>query len=397
MKLIFCHDTYYTESPNGDVYSYGAFPYSLWEKRFLKLFNTVSVIGRRKPFNALIDDNLPISSGKNIDFQLLENINTPYRRLFKSKKNVSTIKKHVRQCDALVIRGPVELGMIAAKAAREYNKPYAVEMSGCAFDHTWYHGSPIGKIYAPIKYIRAKHMVKHASAVTYVTQNFLQKRYPSKGNINTYASNVEIPITAEETLQSRINFIDSPAQTLKIGLIGNVNNNLKGLKVAIKALYEVKKTIKDVKLYILGQGKYEKWLPLIQHYKLEDNITFCGTLSGGQEVLEWLDQINIYIQPSYHEGLPRALIEAMSRGCPALASNAGGSDELLTPHYIHKKGDSKTLAKQILMLNDKDKQKQEAQINFNKAQDYTIEKIQMRRDTFWQGFYNIAKTLKDPS
>ena len=52
------------------------------------------------------------------------------------------------------------------------------------------------------------------------------------------------------------------------------------------------------------------------------------------EVFEWLDTIDIYAQPSRQEGLPRALIEAMSRGLPAFGARTGGIPELLEPDYI---------------------------------------------------------------
>ena len=34
---LFVHDTYYAYAPDGAIYAYGAFPYSLWKDRFLPL------------------------------------------------------------------------------------------------------------------------------------------------------------------------------------------------------------------------------------------------------------------------------------------------------------------------------------------------------------------------
>jgi len=395
MKLLFCHDTYYTKSPSNEVYSYGAFPYELWQTRFLKHYTDITVIGRKKEFDPLIDDCLIHSSGKNVSFKLLDNINTPFKRTFKAKAQTQYIETHIKNTDAIVIRGPVEYGMIAAKLARKHNKPYAVEMSGCAFDHTWHHGSIIGKIYAPIKYIRAKHMVKNAAAVTYVTKNFLQQRYPNT-KLTAYASNVEINETPHETLDKKLKSIKSEnnKNTYTLGLIGNVNNHLKGLNVAIKAISKLKKQGISINLKILGQGNPKKWENLLKKHNLSDEVEFCGLLSGTELVLKWLDTIDIYIQPSYHEGLPRGLIEAMSRGCPALASNAGGTDELLPPQLIHKKGDYKSLAKHIKSILPKETRLKLAKQNFEKSQEYTSHKLNIRRDQFWQSFYNLVENAK---
>ena len=46
-------------------------------------------------------------------------------------------------------------------------------------------------------------------------------------------------------------------------------------------------------------------------------------------MFEWLDDMDLYIQPSLQEGLPRAVVEAMSRGLPALGAHTGGIPELL--------------------------------------------------------------------
>ena len=47
------------------------------------------------------------------------------------------------------------------------------------------------------------------------------------------------------------------------------------------------------------------------------------------KVFEWLDTIDLYVQPSLTEGMPRAAIEAMSRGCPVVVSDVGGLKNLV--------------------------------------------------------------------
>ena len=47
--------------------------------------------------------------------------------------------------------------------------------------------------------------------------------------------------------------------------------------------------------------------------------------------------MDLYIQPSLQEGLPRAMIEAMSVGMPIIGSNAGGIPELIDKNCIFKK------------------------------------------------------------
>ena len=74
---------------------------------------------------------------------------------------------------------------------------------------------------------------------------------------------------------------------------------------------------------------------------------FNGVLPSGQPVLNWLDDIDIYVQPSFQEGLPRALVEAMSGGRPAFASTTGGIPELLPADCLHCPGDAARLGASI--------------------------------------------------
>ena len=83
-----------------------------------------------------------------------------------------------------------------------------------------------------------------------------------------------------------------------------------------------------------------------------------------------LESIDIYIQPSKQEGLPRALIEAMSMGVPALGSTAGGTPELLEEVFIFNKGDPAEIADRILKLNVKEVLLEQAKRNYYYVEKY---------------------------
>ncbi len=402
MHILFCHDTYYCKKRDGTVLSYATFPYTLWERRFLPYFESITVIGRKKKLRPNETGVLEISSGRNVDHVLLPNIHSPIKCLTKYGRIYKRIKEQVERADAIVIRGPVEFGMMAARAARKCSKPYAVEMCGCAYNKEFSRNNILSRLYAPIKFKRAQYMVKHANAVIYVTESFLQERYPTQG-ISAYASNVEIATPPEYVLKSRIERIKSETSVINIGLIGNFGGGLKGLDIALQALGIVNKymlenpdkNLPDFCFKILGQGFAAQWQDLINSNNLDSKIEFCGALSRGKNVLEWLDDIDIYLQPSLHEGLPRSLIEAMSRGCPALASDAGGAGELLSDKFIHECGNTQKLATQIISLmdkginNDNNKRLIAAQNNFDKAKNYTIEELIPRRRDFWESFAKL--------
>jgi glycosyltransferase involved in cell wall biosynthesis len=390
MHAAFAHDTYYSRAPDGAVYSFGAFPSSLWTERFLPHFESLTVIGREKTFESIHAQTAIRSDHPQVRFQLLPSISSASGLILNRAKVVKIINAEVGGSDAVIVRGPTEFGMIATKAAKRaarskltsVNKNVAVEMSGCAFDHTWYHKSLTGKIYAPVKYLRARRMVKNADAVCYVTETFLQSRYPTNGT-SANASNIEIDAPSSAVLQQRLHRIESTTPLLSFGLIGNHGNNLKGLDIACAALGRVQSQLPPFELRVLGHG------PQISKYPF---VHFDQPLNDKNDVLNWLDNIDIYLQPSRHEGLPRALIEALSRGCPALASNAGGTPELLAPECIHRRGNIKQLSIQILQALNPEWQKRQAIRNFSTAKNYTRDVLIPRREEFWR---NFASKLPD--
>ena len=96
-----------------------------------------------------------------------------------------------------------------------------------------------------------------------------------------------------------------------------------------------------------------------------DRVVFCGSLSSDQ-MATYYDSLDIYIQPSKQEGLPRAVIEAMSRGCPVIGTNIAGIPELIQADFLFKKGSTEEFVKALDRIIKSDLLKIATE-NFNKA------------------------------
>ncbi|MAQ71570.1 MAG: glycosyl transferase family 1 [Alphaproteobacteria bacterium] len=394
MKILYCHDNVYYKDDQEKNFSAGQFGYDYWQP-YLEAFGSLTVLGRGEhlPDNADMR-KMSRSDGQNVEVKTFKNINSP-RGLWAHKAQVtSAILKEVGNSDGVIIRAMSEIGWIAFKEARRLGLPIAHELSGCPWDNTWNHGSLIGKLYAPVRYLRARKVAREADGVIYVTRDFLPTRYPAKG-LTAIASNVRLEKPKPAVLERRKEKVERSSAYLSIGLIGQLDHKLKGIDVAIKALaaFKEKHPSSNVNLHLLGPGNPKKYETLIKDLNLTNNISFDGILSGGQAVYNWLDNIDIYIQPSFHEGLPRALIEAMSRGCPCLASTAGGIRELLDEDFLHKPGDYDKLAKDIEKIHTStpSELKQISETNFKKSLHYTSEKLIPIRQEFWGKFANTVK------
>lgn len=400
MHALFCHDKFYIKGRDENVYSYGSFSYSLWEHRFLPHFSFLTVIGVKHKKIAEETGLLDLSSGKGVDHILLPNINSPLKRLVQSLRVYRKIKEQVALSDAVIIRGPIEYGIMAARAARSLKKPYAVEMTSCAYDVNYFNGSFLGRLYAPIAFRMTQKMVKHANAVMYVTESFLQSRYPTNG-VSSYAPNVEISAAPEYVFENRLVRIKDAGEPITFGLIGNFIGGFRGLDIAFEALGIVRQmaieneSLLNFKFKILGNAAVAQWKELIEVNQLQDHVEFCGSVPRGAAVLEWLDDVDVYLQPSPHQGLPRTMLEAMSRGCLVLASDAGGAPELIENQYIHPRGDAQVLASHIIGVLQGKHREEQARRNFKKAKQYSTEFLAPKRHQFWADFASLAQERKN--
>ena len=111
-----------------------------------------------------------------------------------------------------------------------------------------------------------------------------------------------------------------------IGTIGRLTK-IKGQAYLIESLPSILKTIKNCKVIIAGEGPLREQLTkLISKYNLKQNIRLIGYVDDIHEVLGIID---LFILPSLSEGLPIALLEAMSSGVPSIASAVGGINEII--------------------------------------------------------------------
>ncbi|WP_411689990.1 glycosyltransferase family 4 protein [Acinetobacter indicus] len=108
------------------------------------------------------------------------------------------------------------------------------------------------------------------------------------------------------------------------------------------------------------------------------------------------NKADLYIQPSRTEGLPRALIEAMARGLPAVATNVGGIPELLPSEFLIPPNAPQELANKIdLLISSQQLRYEQGRANYNKAREYDSEILRQRRTKFWnQAKAIVEKDLK---
>lgn len=294
------------------------------------------------------------------------------------------IKKAVKDNDVIVTRLPSAAGVIAFKEAKRLGKPVLVEFVACVYDALWNYDWR-GKLIARYKFKNYQKLMEQATHTIYVTNEFLQLRYPSTGK-SIGCSDVELKEIDDTVLRARLEKIKENKTPLKLATIAAIDVVYKGQADVIKAIAELKEKGSYFKYDIIGQGNPIRLQNLIKSLKVEDLVTIKGAIPH-DEVFNVLRTIDIYIQPSKQEGLPRAVVEAMSVGCPIIGSNVGGIPELISKECIFGKGDVLGLSDLLSSVNEYSLLTS-SQFNFEKSKEYQKELLENKRKAFCEVFMN---------
>src|SRR5690606_7325395 len=140
--------------------------------------------------------------------------------------------------------------------------------------------------------------------------------------------------------------IKTPSETLRIITVANLVP-VKGIEVLIDAVNLLDSP--HIELTIIGDDRSDYAEGLKQKVKAlgkESSIRFLGKHT---DVSPFLAQSDLYIIPSMKEGMPMALVEAMSMAVPVLGSNISGINFVLKefPELLFPPANSMTLAEKI--------------------------------------------------
>ena len=235
--------------------------------------------------------------------------------------------------------------------------------------------------------------VKKAKYVVYVTQVYLQKKYPNK-NYTLGISDVLIPKTSKSVRDKRLNKINGCNENKKIiiGTVGAVNVRYKAQEIIIKALGVLRKQgFCNYEYRLVGGGDPEYLMNVAKQSGVGDQVVFLGGVPH-EKIFDFYDDIDIYCQPSLLEGLCRSILEAEARGCPVFASNVGENSEIIDSKFLFKHGKN-TVQRvvELIKIFTKETMLEQAQINFITADKYDMEKLNSK----WQSFYDYFKIGKE--
>jgi glycosyltransferase involved in cell wall biosynthesis len=253
MKAMFCCDGPLSRDQYGNYYGV-----ALNERMFSRYYLITRTLTVAIRTELKSDDNVKGLSKINLDnFQVVScpNLSSLKGMLFNRSKANSILFDQIKNTDFLVIRLPSVIGILSIEIARKMNKPFLIELVGCPWDAYWNH-SWKGKLVAPFMWHATKKAVKNAPYVLYVTNEFLQHRYPTTGR-NIGCSNVALPTLDESVLEIRLHKIKQMTKhkPIVLGTTAAVNVRYKGQEYVIHAIAELNKQGYNFEYRLVGGGR----------------------------------------------------------------------------------------------------------------------------------------------
>jgi glycosyltransferase involved in cell wall biosynthesis len=106
----------------------------------------------------------------------------------------------------------------------------------------------------------------------------------------------------------------------RIGMVGRLVEQ-KGFHLVLKAAPQILKRFPKARFIVVGEGPYSEELTrLCQSLRIESSVFFLGQRDDMPGLYRSLDA---FVLPSFNEGMPMTLLEAMAAGIPTIATRVG--------------------------------------------------------------------------
>jgi glycosyltransferase involved in cell wall biosynthesis len=372
------------QTPDGKVWTPSAFNSDFW-LRYLTVFSSVKVVARVQAVTCS-EASWQRSDRENVYFIALPYYVGFAGLLRNARHIVRTLTESVSENEALIFRVPSQTSTLAYWFAGKGIGKYALEVVGDPAD-VFSSGITNGLADKVLGWISASTLRKlcaKAVAASYVTTRYLQLKYPvNKGVYQVACSSIELhPNWIAESPKS----FDKPAR--KLLFVGSFGQLYKGQDTLLKAIALLRERNINIDLVMLGGGIYlTEMKKLAESLGIARSVSFVGEVNADQ-VKEALGLADFFVMPSRTEGLPRALIEAMATGLPAIGSKVGGIPELLPEEHLFDSEDVAQLANKLDDLSNCTSALNKAsQVNIETAKLYRSSVLSQRRTDF----YNAVK------
>ena len=120
----------------------------------------------------------------------------------------------------------------------------------------------------------------------------------------------------------------APSDAFRILCLGRLTP-AKGQHVLLAAVHELKRRGRKLAVNVVGDGPDRASLEAqARRLQLQDCVTFVGAVNPDR-VRSWYEQADVFVLPSFAEGIPVVLMESMAMGVPVVSTTVAGIPELI--------------------------------------------------------------------
>jgi len=342
MRLLIALEQRFLRAPDGNIYTPAPPRYLFW-RQYIHSFEEIVVLARVGE-TAELPPSQQRANGPGVSFWGLPNYFGPMQCLRHLLRLRSEIRKAVASCDAYILRLPGTIGDLAAHEIRRLGREFAVQVLGDPWEVLAPGAvrTPLRPVYRRLLSETLRRSCRHAAAVSYVTRQALQRRYPAGAEafscalsdvaLGGHLADAAIIATRKQRAQELAAGFRRP---VRLGFAGSLEMHYKGADILLRAVALCLRHGLEVEAHIAGAGRSRpQFESLARELGIPGYVDFHGQIPAGKPMFDFLDSIDLFTMPSRTEGLPRALLEAMARGCPCIASAVGGIPELLAPEAL---------------------------------------------------------------
>jgi glycosyltransferase involved in cell wall biosynthesis len=343
MRILLTSEARFERPPDGTLWAAASSGSAMWN-RYLEVFSSVLLVARvfdvKEPSAGCVQASTP-----GLTFCALPPY-SGFQGFIRCRRAVrAAVAEAVRACPVVVVRSPSPVAFLAARCTRELGRPYGAQIVGDP-DQVFSPGAFRHPLRVPLRYALTaaqRYVARHAAAVMFVTRRALQRKYPAHGRVFSGSD-----VALDDDAFSRERTVERhESKPFSLVTVAALDQPYKGLAVLLEALAKLRQMGRPATLTVAGAGALlRNFEAQARSLGVQGEVEFRGQLDQAG-VRRTLDAADLFVLPSLTEGLPRALLEAMARGLPAIATDVGGIPELLPPECLVRPRDAAALARRI--------------------------------------------------
>lgn len=381
----------FAQTPDGQVWTPATNAYGFWQ-RYLEVFDCVKVVARVNPVEQ-VPSQWKRADGPQVSFAAVPYYVGPVQYVQKLWQIRRAVIAAVEPDDAVILRVSSQLATGLVPWLRRHQHPYAVEIVADPYD-VFAPGSIRHPLRPFFRWSDTRTLEQHcagASAAAYVTESALQQRYPCP-QYSVGVSDVELN---HDSFSDQPRSFTAEVKRREILYVGTLEQLYKAPHILIDAFAATCRNDIDAQLTLVGEGQYRhELMAQAEGLGIGDRVIFTGQLPP-EDVQAALARADLFVLPSFQEGLPRAMVEAMSKGLPCIGSRVGGVPELLADEDLVVAGDVADLSRKLCQtLTSPARLNAMAQRNWQRAQDFRGDRLQQRRLNFYRQVRQVTEAWR---